>query len=125
RHPFWALRDVNLTVHPGDCVAVIGHNGAGKSTLLQVLARLVEPDEGVIRTRGRISTLLNLGVGFDPRLTGRENVELLGTLMGLPRDVVRARVPGVFEFAELGSFADAPLRTYSSGMRARLGFGAA
>ena len=122
---FWALRHVNLTLKEGDCVAVIGHNGAGKSTLLQVIAKLIQPDEGEVRSRGRISALLNLGVGFDPRLTGRENVELLGALMGLRGGVVRDRLPALLEFAELGEFIDAPLRTYSSGMRARLGFAAA
>lgn len=122
---FWALRHVNLTVRAGDCVAVIGHNGAGKSTLLRVIAKLIEPDEGEVRTHGRISALLDLGVGFDPRLTGRENVELLGALMGLSGAVVAERLPSLIDFAEIGPFMDAPLRTYSSGMRARLGFAAA
>jgi ABC-2 type transport system ATP-binding protein len=125
RDRFWALRHVDLTVRAGDCVAVIGPNGAGKSTLLQVIAQLIEPDEGEVLTKGRVSALLNLGVGFDPRLTGRENVELLGALMGLHGSEVRERMPGIVEFADLGSFIDAPLRTYSSGMRARLGFAAA
>jgi ABC-type polysaccharide/polyol phosphate transport system ATPase subunit len=102
----WALRHIDLTVRAGDCLAVVGHNGAGKSTLLQVVAGLLPPDEGELRTRGRVSALLNLGVGFDPRLA------------------VRARIGDVIAFAGLGRFIDAPLRTYSSGMRARLGFSA-
>jgi ABC-type polysaccharide/polyol phosphate transport system ATPase subunit len=124
-NPFWALRDIRVMVHEGDCLAIIGANGAGKSTLLQLIAGLIRPDEGSVSVRGRISSLLNLGVGFDPRLTGRENVELMGALMGLRRREVRARLPAVVDFAEIGEFIDAPLRTYSSGMRARLGFSAA
>ena len=120
----WALRHIDLTVRAGECLAVVGHNGAGKSTLLQVIARLLPPDEGRLRTRGRISALLNLGVGFDPRLTGRENVKLVGALMGLRPPAVEAKLDHVVEFAGLGRFIDAPLRTYSSGMRARLGFAA-
>lgn len=120
----WALRHIDLAVHAGECLAVVGHNGAGKSTLLQVMARLLPPDEGQLRTRGRISALLNLGVGFDPRLTGRENVKLVGALMGLRPAVVRSKLDDVVQFAGLGRFIDAPLRTYSSGMRARLGFAA-
>ena len=124
-NPFWALRDIDVTVREGDCLAIIGPNGAGKSTLLQVIAGLLRPDVGSVRVRGRISSLLNLGIGFDPRLTGRENVELMGALMGLSRREVTARLPEVIDFAEIGEFMDAPLRTYSSGMRARLGFSAA
>jgi ABC-type polysaccharide/polyol phosphate transport system ATPase subunit len=120
----WALRHINLTVRAGDCLAVVGHNGAGKSTLLQVVTGLLPPDEGHLRARGRISALLNLGVGFDPRLTGRENIDLMGALMGLPPALIRERMDEVITFAGLGRFIDAPLRTYSSGMRARLGFSA-
>ncbi len=123
--PIWALRDVNAHVAPGACLGVVGRNGAGKTTLLRVIARLIDHDEGVVRVRGRISALLNLGVGFDPLLTGRENVELVGSLMGLSRAETRERTPDVIEFADIGTFIDAPLRTYSSGMRARLGFAAA
>lgn len=124
-NPFWALRDIDITVREGDCLAIIGPNGAGKSTLLQVIAGLLLPDVGSVSVRGRISSLLNLGVGFDPRLTGRENVQLMGALMGLDRRAVAGRIGEVVEFAEIGEFIDAPLRTYSSGMRARLGFSAA
>jgi ABC-type polysaccharide/polyol phosphate transport system ATPase subunit len=121
----WGLRDVDLTVRAGECVGVVGVNGAGKSTLLRVIAGLLQPDVGEVTVRGRISALLNLGVGFDPLLTGRENVRLVGALMGLPPRETQARLPGVIEFAGIGPFIDAPLRTYSSGMRARLGFAAA
>ena len=121
----WALRGVDLSVRAGDCFAIIGRNGAGKSTLLRVMGQLLDHDEGTVRVRGRINALLNLGVGFDPHLTGRENVHLLGALMGLRGAQTRARVPAVIELADIGDFIDAPLRTYSSGMRARLGFAAA
>ena len=125
RTDVWALRDVHLTVRAGDCFGIIGRNGAGKSTLLRVMGQLIDHDEGTVRVRGRINALLNLGVGFDPHLTGRENVHLLGALMGLRPAQTRQRVPAVVEFADIGDFIDAPLRTYSSGMRARLGFAAA
>ena len=125
RREVWALRDVDLTVRAGECLGIVGRNGAGKSTLLRVMAGLIDHDTGSVRVRGRISALLNLGVGFDPLLTGRENVQLVGSLMGLSRAETRERVPDVIEFADIGDFIDAPLRTYSSGMRARLGFAAA
>jgi ABC-type polysaccharide/polyol phosphate transport system ATPase subunit len=123
--PFWALQGVDLTVYSGECLAIVGSNGAGKSTFLQVLAGLLQPDRGRVHVSGRVSALLNLGVGFDPRLTGRENIHLMGALLGLGNGETRRRVPEVIEFAEIGDFVDAPLRTYSSGMRARLGFSAA
>lgn len=121
----WALRDVDLTVRAGECLGIIGRNGAGKSTLLRVMARLIEHDAGSVRVRGRISALLNLGVGFDPLLTGRQNIQLVGSLMGLDRSETHARMDEVIEFADIGSAINAPLRTYSSGMRARLGFATA
>lgn len=121
----WALRDVDLTVRAGECLGIVGANGAGKTTLLRVIARLIDPDVGSVRVRGRISALLNLGVGFDPLLTGRENIRLVGSLMGLTRAETRERVRDVIEFADIGDRINAPLRTYSSGMRARLGFATA
>jgi ABC-type polysaccharide/polyol phosphate transport system ATPase subunit len=125
RRPVWALRGIDLTVRAGECLGIIGRNGAGKSTLLRVIGRLIDHDTGSVRVRGRISALLNLGVGFDPLLTGRENVQLVGSLMGLSRAETRQRLPDVLDFADIGEFIDAPLRTYSSGMRARLGFASA
>lgn len=121
----WALRDVNLTVRAGECLGIIGRNGAGKSTLLCAMARLIEHDAGSVRVRGRISALLNLGVGFDPLLTGRENIQLVGSLMGLARAQTKERMREVIDFADIGPAINAPLRTYSSGMRARLGFATA
>ncbi len=119
---FWALRDVSFRVSPGESLAVIGPNGAGKSTLLQVLAGILQPDEGAIAVNGRISSLLTLGAGFDPELSGRDNIQLAGAFMGIDHADMVARMPGIVEFAELGQFIDAPIKTYSSGMNARLGF---
>ncbi|MES2210120.1 MAG: ABC transporter ATP-binding protein [Chloroflexota bacterium] len=119
---FWALRDVSFRVPPGESLAVIGPNGAGKSTLLQVLAGILQPDEGAIEVNGRISSLLTLGAGFDPELSGRDNILLAGAFMGIDHGDMVARMPGVIEFANLGQFIDAPIKTYSSGMNARLGF---
>jgi ABC-type polysaccharide/polyol phosphate transport system ATPase subunit len=119
---FWALRDVSFRVPPGESLAVIGPNGAGKSTLLQVLAGILQPDEGAIEVNGRISSLLTLGAGFDPELSGRDNILLAGAFMGIDHRDMMARMPGVIEFANLGQFIDAPIKTYSSGMNARLGF---
>jgi ABC-2 type transport system ATP-binding protein len=125
RQELWAIRHLDFRVAAGECLAIVGPNGAGKSTLLQALAGVLAPDEGTISRRGAVSALLNLGVGLDPQLTGRENVELVGALMGLSARDTRGRLPDVMDFAELGEFFDAPLRSYSSGMRARLGFAVA
>jgi ABC-type polysaccharide/polyol phosphate transport system ATPase subunit len=119
---FWALRHVSLRVVKGESLAVIGPNGAGKSTLLQVLAGIIRPSEGTVDVRGHVSALLTLGAGFDAELTGRENILLAGAFLGLDDATTRDLLPGVVEFADLGQFIDAPLKTYSSGMRARLGF---
>lgn len=119
---FWALRNVNLRVTHGESLAVIGPNGAGKSTLLQVLAGILSPSEGRIEARGQISGLLTLGAGFDQDLTGRENILLAGAFLGLDDALTRELLPGIVDYADLGQFIDAPLKTYSSGMRARLGF---
>lgn len=119
---FWALRHVNLRVARGESLAVIGPNGAGKSTLLQVLAGIIRPSEGVVDVRGHVSGLLTLGVGFDQELTGRENILLGGAFLGLDDAMSRELLPSIVEYAELGDFIDAPLKTYSAGMRARLGF---
>ncbi len=119
---FWALRDVTFRVDHGESLAVIGPNGAGKSTLLQVLAGIIEPSEGRVQMRGKVSSLLTLGAGFDTELTGVDNILLAGAFMGIDDREMRARLPEIVAFADIGPFIDAPLRTYSSGMRARLGF---
>ena len=119
---FWALREVNFQVVHGESLGVIGPNGAGKSTLLQVLAGIITPSEGVVDVDGRISSLLTLGAGFDQDLSGRDNIRLAGAFMGLDAATMRRITPGIIEFADIGPFIDAAIKTYSSGMRARLGF---
>ena len=119
---FWALRHVNFRVAQGESLAIIGPNGAGKSTLLQVMASILTPSEGRIEVVGNISSLLTLGAGFDPELSGRDNVLLAGAFIGIDNREMRDRLPGIIEFADIGQFIDAPIRTYSSGMKARLGF---
>jgi ABC-type polysaccharide/polyol phosphate transport system ATPase subunit len=119
---FWALRDVSFRLVPGESLAVIGPNGAGKSTLLQVLAGIIQPNEGVVDVVGNVSSLLTLGAGFDADLSGRENIRLAGAFLGIPHRVMEERLPGIIDFADIGEFIDASIKTYSSGMRARLGF---
>jgi len=119
---FWALRNTSFTVRRGESLGVIGPNGAGKSTLLLVLAGIITPSEGQVEVDGHISTLLSLAAGFDPELSGYDNIALAGALMGIPHETVVQITPEVVEFADIGAFIDAPLKTYSSGMRARLGF---
>ena len=122
---FLALNGVNIDVRKGEIFGIIGRNGAGKSTLLKVISRVLFPTRGRVWIRGRVSPLLELGAGFHPELTGRENVFLNGTLLGHPRREIEEHMGEIIEFAELGAFMEAPLRTYSSGMVARLGFAAA
>jgi ABC-type polysaccharide/polyol phosphate transport system ATPase subunit len=119
---FWALRHVSLRVVRGESLAVIGPNGAGKSTLLQVLAGIIRPSEGSVDVRGHVSGLLTLGAGFDKELSGRDNILLGGAFLGLDDTVTRQLLPAIVEYADIGEFIDQPLKTYSSGMRARLGF---
>jgi ABC-2 type transport system ATP-binding protein/lipopolysaccharide transport system ATP-binding protein len=122
---FWALRDVSLQIQRGEIFGVIGHNGAGKSTLLKVIARVLHPTDGRVTLRGKVAPLLELGAGFHPELTGRENVFLNSALLGRSRREMERLLPEVVEFAEIGDFIDAPIRTYSTGMEARLGFSVA
>ncbi|MEE9346495.1 MAG: ABC transporter ATP-binding protein [Methylococcales bacterium] len=119
---FEALKDVSFDLYKGESLAVLGRNGAGKSTLLQLLAGVLQPDRGELINRGVQPQLLTLQVGFDPKLTGRDNAILSGILLGRRRREVEAQLDHIFEFAELEQFIHSPLSTYSTGMRARLGF---
>lgn len=123
--PFWALRDVSFEVGSGESVGIIGSNGAGKSTLLRLICGLGRPTTGQVDVRGRVAALLELGAGFSPYLTGRENLYVSAIISGLRRREVRALFDTIVDFAELGDFIDQPLRTYSSGMQMRLGFAVA
>ena len=118
----WALKALSLTVQPGEVFGIVGRNGAGKSTLLKVVSRVMRPTKGRVIVRGRLAPLLELGAGFHPDLTGRENVVMNGTILGYPKASILEHFDEVVDFAELPGFIDAPLRTYSSGMVARLGF---
>ena len=122
---FFALNNVNIDIKKGEIFGFIGRNGAGKSTLLKVVSRVLVPTEGRVWIKGWVSPLLELGAGFHPELTGRENVFLNGTLLGHSRREIEEHMDEILEFSELGTFIDAPLRTYSSGMIARLGFAVA
>jgi len=119
---FTALEALSFSIHRGESVAIVGRNGAGKSTILGLIAGVIQPSEGTVRVNERVSPLLELGGGFHPELSGRENVMLNGVLMGLSRYQVQSRIDAILEFAELGDFVDQPIRTYSKGMLARLGF---
>jgi len=122
---FWALRDISIEVKQGEALGIIGRNGAGKSTLLKVISRVMQPTRGRVWVRGRIAPLLELGAGFHPELTGRENVFLNGTLLGHTHREVEEKFDSIVEFAGIWEFIDAPLRTYSTGMATRLGFAVA
>lgn len=122
---FWSLRDVSFTVQPGEVVGLVGRNGAGKSTLLKVLSRITEPTTGRIRLRGRVASLLEVGTGFHPELTGRENIFLNGAILGMKRWEIAAKFNEIIEFAEIGPFLDTPVKRYSSGMFVRLAFAVA
>jgi len=123
--PFWALRDVSFNVGPGESIAIIGGNGAGKSTLLRLICGLGRPTTGQVDVRGRVAALLELGAGFHPHLTGRENLYVSAIVGGLRRSEVREQFDAIVEFAELQAFIDQPLRTYSQGMQMRLAFAVA
>lgn len=122
---FWAVRDVSFQVQRGEAFGIIGRNGSGKSTMLKVIARVLTPTIGRVITRGRVAPLLELGAGFHHELTGRENVFMNSTLLGRSQKETEKLLPEIIEFAEIEDFIDAPLRTYSTGMVARLGFSVA
>lgn len=125
REDFWALRDVSFNVQQGEVVGIIGRNGAGKSTLLKVLSRITQPTSGRVRIRGRVASLLEVGTGFHPELSGRENIYLNGAVLGMTRDEIRARFDEIVAFAEVEKFLDTPVKRYSSGMYMRLAFAVA
>jgi len=122
RKLLWALRDVSFRAHEGEILGVIGPNGAGKSTLCLALSQILIPDEGSLVVRGKVSTLLSLGAGFNRDLSGRDNVLLNGAYLGMRRREIQGRLDEIVEFSELGDFIDQPVRFYSSGMKARLAF---
>jgi lipopolysaccharide transport system ATP-binding protein len=121
----WVLRDIGFTVAPGESVGIIGRNGAGKSTLLKLITGTTKPSEGAVRIDGRVAALLELGMGFHPEFTGRENALMTGQLMGLSAPEITSALPQIESFAEIGRYIDEPLRTYSSGMHVRLAFSVA
>lgn len=122
---FWAIKDVNFELYRGECLGLIGHNGAGKSTILRMLNGLMKPDQGRIEIRGRVGALIALGAGFNPILTGRENVFVNASVLGLDQAEIKRRFDSIVEFAEMEKFIDMPVQSYSSGMAARLGFSVA
>jgi lipopolysaccharide transport system ATP-binding protein len=125
REEFWALKDISFEVSQGEAVGIIGHNGAGKSTLLKILSRITQPTEGRITIKGRVASLLEVGTGFHPELTGRENIYLNGSLLGMSRFEIKKKFDEIVEFAEVEKFLDTPVKRYSSGMYVRLAFAVA
>jgi lipopolysaccharide transport system ATP-binding protein len=121
----WALRDVSLDIAPGEMIGVVGKNGAGKTTLLRILARITEPTTGYVDVRGRLGSLLEVGTGFHPELTGRQNIYLNGSILGMRRSEIKAKFDEIVEFAEVAKFLDTPVKRYSSGMYVRLAFSVA
>lgn len=121
----WALRDISFSVARGEAVGVVGENGAGKSTLLSIIAGITQPTSGTVEVRGRLSSLLELGIGFHPEFTGLQNVHLYGTMLGLSAREINGKTPSIIEFSELGDAMNRPIKTYSSGMSVRLAFAVA
>src|SRR6516165_3802119 len=122
---FWALKDVSFNVKQGEIVGIIGRNGAGKSTLLKVLSRITEPTRGRVQLRGRVASLLEVGTGFHPELSGRENIFLNGVILGMSRNEIKRHFDEIVAFAEVEKFIDTPVKRYSSGMYVRLAFAVA
>ncbi len=125
KHYFWALQEVSFAIKAGETVGILGTNGSGKSTILKLISRIIDPDAGVIKVAGRLSALLELGAGFHPDLTGRENIYLNGSILGLNRRAMDRKLDDIIDFAGIGEFIDTPVRSYSSGMQMRLGFSVA
>lgn len=123
--PFWALKDVTFDIDKGQIIGIIGRNGAGKTTLLKILSRVIRPTSGYAEISGRVGSLLEVGIGFHPDLSGRENVYLNAAIMGIPRSAVRAKFEDIVAFSEIGDFIDTPVKRYSSGMYVRLAFSVA
>jgi len=124
-HTFWALKDVNMSIQKGEVFGLIGQNGAGKSTMLKLIARVLRPTAGRVLVKGRVAPLLELGAGFHPELSGRENIFLNAAILGFTRQEISKKYDHIVAFSELQDFIEAPMRTYSSGMWARLGFAVA
>src|SRR5437764_11016052 len=122
---FWAVKDISFDVKRGEVVGLVGRNGAGKSTLLKLLSRITEPSEGVARLKGRVASLLEVGTGFHPELTGRENIFMNGAILGMKRAEIKKKFDQIVEFAEVTEFLDTPVKHYSSGMFVRLAFAVA
>jgi lipopolysaccharide transport system ATP-binding protein len=125
KEEFWALKDISFDIEQGDRVGIIGRNGAGKSTLLKILSRITEPTSGSIKIKGRVASLLEVGTGFHPELTGRENIFLNGAILGMSRADIKKHFDAIVDFAEVEKFLDTPVKRYSSGMYVRLAFAVA